>query len=88
MDATPKARNDSSPQCEVLPIAGALGAEIRGVDLKALDERAFAQIYRCLLDHLLILIRGQALTPADIVSLVRRFGTPVTSSNKLVTVQQ
>ena len=81
MALTLKTRNDASPQCEVSPIAAALGAEIRGVNLAALDAQGFAQIHRCLLDHLLVLIRGQVLSPADIVTLVRRFGTPVTSSN-------
>ena len=66
---------------QVVPLDAALGAEIRGADLAALDDEGFAQVHRCLLDHLLVLLRGQALQPQDIVALVRRFGTPVTSSN-------
>ena len=81
MSVTLHQRDQASSPYQVFPIAAALGAEIRGVNLAALDAQGFAQIHRCLLDHLLILIRGQVLTPADIVSLVRRFGTPVTSSN-------
>ena len=81
MSATLQTRDKAASRYQVLPMAAALGAEIRGVNLKALDAEGFAQIHRCLLDHLLILIRGQALTPEDIVGLVRRFGTPVTSSN-------
>ena len=66
---------------QILPLQGALGAEIRGANLAALDRAGFAQMHRCLLDHLLVLVRGQSLQPEHIVDLVRRFGTPVTSSN-------
>ena len=66
---------------QVLPLQAALGAEIRGADLKALDAVGFAQLKRCLLDHLLVLVRGQTLAPQDVVVLVHRFGTPVSSSN-------
>ena len=50
MAATPKARNDSSPQCEVLPIAGALGAEIAEAmgrsheAVRALQHRAIKRL--------------------------------------------
>jgi taurine dioxygenase len=66
---------------EIVPMPAALGAEIRGVDLKSLDDVAFRSIYTALLDHLLIVARGQRLEPHDIVRLIRRFGTPVSSSN-------
>jgi taurine dioxygenase len=66
---------------QVHPIDAALGAEIRGARLDAIDDVGFAQIHRALLDHLLLLVRGQTLAPQDIVSLVRRFGEPVTSSS-------
>ena len=81
MLSTPQERHESSPQFAALPLRAALGAEIRGANLAALDDAGFAQVHRCLLDHLLVLLRGQALAPADIVALVHRFGTPVTSSN-------
>ena len=40
---------------DVWPIAGALGAEIRGVDLSGpLDDEAFAAIHDAFLDHLVL----------------------------------
>lgn len=66
---------------QVIPFDAALGAEIRGVGPDRLDAAQFAAVHRALLDHLLVVFRGQNLRPEDIVALVRRFGTPVTSSN-------
>ena len=63
------------------PTGPALGAEIRGLDLRQLDDATFAQLHTDWLDHLLLLFRGQSLVAEDLVRLVRRFGTPVTSSN-------
>lgn len=81
MSTSTAARGDARAEFSVQPMAAALGAEIRGVDLRALDEAAFGSIYRALLDHLLIVFRGQRLEPQDIVRLIHRFGTPVSSSN-------
>lgn len=69
------------PSLHTVPMPAALGAEIHGARLDALDAAAFAEIHRLLLEHLLLLFRGQTLAPADIVDLAKRFGTPVTSSN-------
>lgn len=65
----------------VHPTGPALGAEIRGLDLRQLDDATFARLHEHWLHHLLLLFRGQSLTADDLVHLVRRFGTPVTSSN-------
>ena len=59
----------------------ALGAEVRGIDLKQLDDATFKTIHESWLHHLLLVFRGQSLAAEDLVKLVRRFGTPVTSSN-------
>src|SRR5690606_15923699 len=59
-------------------IAGALGAEIGGVDLsQPLAEEVVAEIRRALLDHLVIFFRDQSLTPQQILAFGRRFGEPV-----------
>jgi len=61
---------------KVEPIAGALGAEIRDVDLSVdLGATTVAEIRRALLDHLVIFFRGQPLTPAQFITFGRRFGT-------------
>ncbi|MBI3114294.1 MAG: TauD/TfdA family dioxygenase [Rhodospirillales bacterium] len=57
-------------------IAGALGAEIYGLDLtRGLDDASVAFVRRALLDHLVVFFRGQTLTPATFAAFGRRFGT-------------
>ena len=63
---------------EVRPIAGALGAEIVGVDLgERLDDGTVALLRRALLDHLVIFFHDQPLGLEAFIALARRFGTPV-----------
>jgi len=66
---------------EVVPARAALGAEVKGVDLARIDDATFKQLHDIWLDHLLLVFRGQKFTAQDLVTLVKRFGTPVTSSN-------
>lgn len=66
---------------EVVPIDAALGAEVRGLDLRDLDDATFSALHDAWLDHLMLVFRGQRLDAQGLVGLVKRFGTPVTSSN-------
>ena len=67
-----------SNSLEVRPIAGALGAEIAGVDLsEPLDDATVAALRHALLDHLVIFFRAQPLSLDKFMALARRFGTPV-----------
>ena len=60
---------------EVNPIAGALGAEIGGVDLAAIpDEDTFDEIRQAFHENLVIFFRDQSLTPEQHRSFARRFG--------------
>ena len=60
---------------EVHPIAGALGAEISGVDLtRDLDELTIGRIRQAWLDHLVVFFRDQPLPPAEFLAFARRFG--------------
>ena len=63
---------------DVVPVAGALGAEIRGVDLRDLDDRTFAAVHRALLDFEVVFFRGVGLNEEEHLELGRRFGTPST----------
>jgi alpha-ketoglutarate-dependent taurine dioxygenase len=59
-----------------MPIAGALGAEIHGVDLsQPLVDDVVAGIRQALLDHLVVFFRDQRLSPAQLIAFGRRFGT-------------
>jgi taurine dioxygenase len=51
-----------------------LGAEVRGVDLRRIDDAGFAQIHRAWLDHLVLLFRDQWLSDEDLLRFSRRFG--------------
>jgi taurine dioxygenase len=63
---------------EVSRIAGALGAEIHGVDLSTpLTEERAAAIRHALLEHLVIFFRGQHLIPDRFMAFARAMGTPV-----------
>jgi taurine dioxygenase len=60
---------------EVEPIAGACGAEIRGVDVGApLDDATIGDIRQALLDHCVIFFRDQVLDVAQQKAFARRFG--------------
>jgi taurine dioxygenase len=63
---------------EVRPIAGALGAEIRGADLSTgLRPEVFAEIHRAFLDHLVVFFPDQHLTAGQQIAFARRFGPPM-----------
>jgi taurine dioxygenase len=58
--------------------AGALGAELSGVDLSsALSGPQAAEIRQALLDHQVIFLRNQALTPQQFLDFARAMGEPV-----------
>jgi taurine dioxygenase len=58
----------------VTPLASALAAEIRGVDLHHVDSATFSLIHEAWLRHLVLLFRGQRLTDPDLLAFSRRFG--------------
>ena len=62
-------------QMEIRPISGALGAEILGVDFAAgVDDETFSRIRGTFLEHGVIVIRDQDLTPEQHLAAARRFG--------------
>ena len=59
-------------------VAGALGAEVSGVDLSHdLAPETVAALRQALLDHLVIFLRDQPIEPARFLAFARAFGTPV-----------
>ena len=71
--ATESDRRDAAP-FQVVPTGTALGAEMKGIDLRRLDDRSFAAIHRAWLDHQVLLFRGQTLSDDDLIAFSRRFG--------------
>ena len=63
---------------EVRRVAGALGAEVHGVDLSVpLPAETTAEIRRAWLENLVIFFRDQALTPAQYMVFAQSMGEPV-----------
>lgn len=79
--STATASTQTRSKIEVIPAKAALGAEVRGVDLTKIDDATFKQLHDIWLDQLLLVFRGQKFAAQDLVTLVKRFGIPVTSSN-------
>jgi taurine dioxygenase len=65
-------------QFQVKRLAGALGAEIHGIDLAAgLTESLAAQVRQVFLEHQVIFFRDQALTPEQLLRFAQSMGQPI-----------
>jgi len=62
---------------KVKRIAGALGAEIEGVDLRDLTDARMKDIRAAWLEHLVIFFRDQSLTPPEYMAFAKRVGKPI-----------
>jgi taurine dioxygenase len=67
-------RTSTASTLAVLPSGKPLGAEIRGVDLRAVTDADFAAIQRAWNDYSALVFRGQQLTDDDLIAFSRRFG--------------
>jgi len=62
-------------ELDMVSLSPAIGAEIRGVDLRApLDDRRFRAIERLWLERSVLLFRGQDLSVERQVAFAERFG--------------
>ncbi|MGA7805313.1 TauD/TfdA dioxygenase family protein [Bradyrhizobium sp.] len=68
------ARETVAAPIDIVPTGAALGAEVRDVDLKAIDARQFAAVKHAWHRHQVLLFRGQALGDQDLIAFSRRFG--------------
>jgi len=59
---------------KITRVAGALGAEIGGVDLARLSDNEFGQIAHAFAEHEVIFFRDQQMTPEQHKAFGRRFG--------------
>jgi taurine dioxygenase len=64
----------ASERVAVVPTGAALGAEVVGVDLRAIDAAALQVIRHAWLAHGVILVRGQHLDDEDLIAFSRSFG--------------
>jgi taurine dioxygenase len=58
----------------VIPTGRGLAAEIEGLDLRDIDEDRFRELHGAWLENLVLLVRGQTLSDADLIAFSRRFG--------------
>ena len=62
---------------EITRLSGALGAEVAGVSLATLEDKAaWEEIHRAFLEHAVLVFRGQRIEPADLMRVGARFGEP------------
>jgi alpha-ketoglutarate-dependent taurine dioxygenase len=61
---------------DVVALSGSIGAEIRGLDLRDLDDATVAAIRRVWLDRKVVFFPGQNLDPAEHLAFAARFGEP------------
>jgi taurine dioxygenase len=71
---TTPARPAAASSVDVIATGAALGAEVRGVDLRDLDEAAFARVMQAWHDHSVLLFRDQTLSDRELIAFSRRFG--------------
>ncbi|KAK4499762.1 hypothetical protein PRZ48_007948 [Zasmidium cellare] len=57
-------------------IAGSLGAEIRGLDVRHLDDAQIKQLHQAWLEHKVIFFRDQQLQPKEFLDFSAHFGRP------------
>jgi len=67
-------RNRKKSRVTIIPTGKALGAEVRGVDLKNLDETQFTALKRAWHEYQVMLVRDQTLSDQDLIAFSRRFG--------------
>src|SRR5688572_9726485 len=77
--AAPEApRYTSGMRLEIRKIAGALGAEVHGVDLsQPLADAQKAELRRAWLEHLVLFFRDQPLAPEQFMAFARAWGEPI-----------
>ena len=68
---------------EIRRLGPQIGVEIRGVDVKTLDDAGFAPIYRAWLDHNVAVVVDQELEIEDFLRYSRRFGLVVPHPSKM-----
>ena len=68
---------------EVRRLGPQIGVEIRGVDVRKLDDAGFAAIYRAWLDHNVAVVPDQDIAIEEFLRYSRRFGVVVPHPSKM-----
>ena len=71
---TASTRPVAASTVDVIPTGAALGAEVKGVDLRDLNEAAFVRVMQAWQDHSVLLFRDQKLSDLELIAFSRRLG--------------
>jgi len=71
---TAPVRRNTAAAFDATPTGAVLGAEVGAVDLRTLDDAAFARVLQAWHNHSVVLFRGQTLSDRDLIAFSRRFG--------------
>ncbi len=75
----------ASSRFSVRPLHPALGAEVRGVDMRApLDPAAFRELHDIWMEHLILVFPEQHVTDEEHVAFTRHFGEPEIFHQKII----
>ncbi|MEQ9641924.1 MAG: TauD/TfdA family dioxygenase [Alphaproteobacteria bacterium] len=70
---------------EVVRRGDALGAEVRGLDLRRpMDPDTFAAVHQAWMDHLVLVFPGQDMSDDEHVGFTRQFGEPEIHQQKII----
>src|SRR5216684_2484289 len=78
----PRAGRQEIAMVEIRRMGPQIGVEVRGVDVRTLDDQGFAPIYQAWLDCNILCVRGQDLTIPEFITYSRRFGPVVPHPSK------
>lgn len=79
----------SSSRFSVRKLHPALGAEVRGVDMRQpLDQAAFQELHEIWMRHLVLVFPGQDVSDAQHVAFTRYFGEPEIFHQKIIRSQR
>jgi taurine dioxygenase len=69
---TTTADGSASTAFDVMPTGAALAAEVKGVDLRYLDDSRFGRLVDAWHRHSVLLVRAQSLSDQDLIAFSRR----------------
>lgn len=72
---------------QITKIKEHVGAEVTGIDLRRdIDADTWMRVYDALVDNVVLIIRGQHLTPAELEAAAKRFGELMEDQNRMYLV--
>ena len=61
---------------QIIPLAAAVGAEIKGIDVSNIDKQEFEAVNKALIEFGVIYFREQSLTPSQQLKFASQWSEP------------